>query len=66
MDNNKEINALDFQQIRINNVITLRKKVIEELQAELGDWVAIIPGPKPGTVLPQKQKSYAVESESEE
>jgi hypothetical protein len=66
MESQKEIVALDYQMVRINNVITLRKQVMAELGTKLGDWVVIMPGPTPGTVLLKRQTAAMVDYGGEE
>lgn len=48
VDRNK---VLDFQEIRSNGTITLRKRTQEFIGAKAGDWVAIFPGQTPGTIV---------------
>lgn len=48
VDRNK---VLDFQEIRSNGTITLRKRTLEYIDAKPGDWVAIFPGQAPGTIV---------------
>ncbi len=43
--------VLDFQEIRTNGTITLRKRTLEHIGAKSGDWVAIFPGRTPGTIV---------------
>lgn len=61
MESHKDTSAFDYQQVRINNVITLRKQVMAELGAKLGDWIVLMPGPTPGTILLKRQGSAAVD-----
>ena len=46
---------LDYQQIRPNRTITLRKKVLDAVGADAGDWLVVLSGGDPGTIILKRQ-----------
>jgi hypothetical protein len=50
-----EVDPLDYQHIGANSVITLKKRVLEELQAKPSDWIVLLPGKVSGTVILKRQ-----------
>jgi hypothetical protein len=50
-DTKQNEKPLDFQEIRSNGTITLRKKTLAAMEGKHSDWVAVYRGPKPGTII---------------
>lgn len=59
-------NALDYQMVQYNGVITLNKRSRQAMGIKSGDWVAIYPGSKPGVLILRVAPHIEFEPEPEE